>query len=157
MRRLFKKFSLKINLSIVASIISSISIIASAFVGKNGSIDKAIQVLFPIVFWIGLIAEQVLIWSANSIRNKLEAEGKLRRIRGRPGALSVLQTEEGAITDIVFILSIIVYMILLLFGIGKGFVQHLFISLIVLSFRLHCIFDGKNFRYKKYLAKRKVD
>lgn len=157
MRRLFKKFSLKINLSIVASIISSISIIASAFIGKNGSTDKAIQVSFPLVFWVGLIAEQVLIWNANSIRNKLEAEGRLRRIRGKPGVLSILQTEEGAITDLILILSVTAFVILLLFGIGKGFVQYLFISLIVLSFRLHCIFDGKNFRYKKYLAKRKVD
>lgn len=157
MNRLFRKFSRKTRLSIAASIVSSISILGIAFIGKELAFEKLIQIIFPIIFWVGTIIEQAMIWSANSIRNKLETEGRLRRIRGKPGVLSILQTEEGAITDLILILSVIAFVILLLFGIGKGFVQYLFISLIVLSFRLHCIFNGKNFRYKKYLAKRKVD
>lgn len=154
MNRLFRKFSRKIKFSIAASIVSSISILGIAFIGKELAFEKLIQILFPIVFWLGTIIEQIMIWTANSIRTKLEAEGKLRRIRGRPGALSILQTDEGAITDIIMVLLIIVFMILLLFDFGKGLIQYLFISFLVLTFRLHCIFNGKNFRYQKYLAKR---
>lgn len=154
MNRLFRKLSRKIRLSIAASIVSSISILGIAFIGKELAFEKLIQIIFPIIFWVGTIIEQAMIWSANSIRVKLEAEGKLRRIRGRPGALSILQTEEGAITDIIIVVLIIVFVILLLFNLGKGLLQYLFISFIVLAFRLHCIFNGKNFRYKKYLAKR---
>lgn len=157
MNRLFRKFSRMIKLSIAASIVSSVSILGIAFIGKELAFEKLIQILFPIIFWVGTIIEQAMIWSANSIRTKLEAEGKLRRIRGRPGALSILQTEEGAITDFVLIISIITLSVLLLFKIGKDFTQYLFIFFIVLSFRMHCILNGKNFRYKKYLAKRKVD
>ena len=157
MRLGIKKFSLFINLSIIASIISSISIMACVFLGKSDNTDQTIKIIFPLVFWIGLLAEQFFIWNANSFRNKLIAAGKLRRIRGKPGVVSILQTEEGAIADLIFVLSIIVFAVLLLFKIGKGFPQYLFIFFIVLSFRLHCILNGKNFRYKKYLAKRKVD
>lgn len=157
MRLGIKKFSLFVNLSIIASIISSVSIMACAFLGKSDNIDQVIKIIFPLVFWIGLLIEQYFIWNANSFRKKLESEGKLRRIRGKPGAVSILQTEEGAIADLILVISLIVFVILLLFKIGKGFPQYLFIFFIVLSFRLHCIFNGKNFRYKKYLAKRKVD
>ena len=114
MNRLFRKFSRKIRLSIAASIVSSISILGIAFIGKELAFEKLIQIIFPIIFWVGTIIEQAMIWSANSIRVKLEAEGKLRRIRGRPGALSILQTEEGAITDIIIVILIIVFVILLL-------------------------------------------
>lgn len=157
MRLGIKKFSLYVNLSIIASIISSVSIMACAFLGKSDNIDQVIKIIFPLVFWVGLLAEQFFIWKVNSFRKKLEAEGKLRRIRGKPGVLSILQTEEGAIADLIFVLSTIVFAILLLFKIGKGFPQYLFIFFMVLSFRMHCILNGKNFRYKKYLAKRKVD
>lgn len=157
MRLGIKKFSLFVNLSIIASIISSVSIMACAFLGKSDNIDQVIKIIFPLVFWIGLLIEQYFIWNANSFRKKLESEGKLRRIRGKPGAVSILQTEEGAIADLILVISLIVFVILLLFKIGKGFPQYLFIFFIVLSFRMHCILNGKNFRYKKYLAKRKVD
>ena len=157
MRLGIKKFSLFVNLSVIASIISSVSIMACAFLGKSDNIDQVIKIIFPLVFWIGLLIEQYFIWNANSFRKKLESEGKLRRIRGKPGAVSILQTEEGAIADLILVISLIVFVILLLFGIGKGFPQYLFIFSVVLSFRMHCILNGKNFRYKKYLAKRKVD
>lgn len=157
MRLGIKKFSLFINLSIIASIISSVSIMACVFLGKSDNADQTIKIIFPLVFWIGLLIEQYFIWNANSFRKKLESEGKLRRIRGKPGAVSILQTEEGAVTDLILVISLIVFVILLLFGIGKGFPQYLFIFFVVLSFRMHCILNGKNFRYKKYLAKRKVD
>lgn len=157
MRLGIKKFSSFVSLSIIASIISSVSIMECAFLGKSDNIDQVIKIIFPLVFWIGFLAEQFFIWNANSIRKKLETEPKLRRIQGRLGVLSILQTEEGAITDIVMAISMIVFAILLLFKIGKGFPQYLFIFLIVLSFRLHCILNGKNFRYRKYLVKRKVD
>ena len=52
---------------------------------------------------------------------------------------------------------IVVFVILMATGVGEKAIQYIFIFLLVLSFRLHCILNGKNFRYKKFLAKRKVD
>ena len=66
MRLGIKKFSLYVNLSIIAPIISSVSIMACAFLGKSDNIDQVIKIIFPLVFWIGLLAEQFFIWKVNS-------------------------------------------------------------------------------------------
>lgn len=157
MRGIYRKFLIEMTGSIIASAISSFSVIICAFVGKNESADKVITILFPIVFWVCFLAEQFFIWNANSIRKRLENEGKISRVYGRLGILSVLQTREGTIADMILILSLIIFVALLLLGIGEEFIQYLFIFFIVLSFRMHCILNGKNFRYKQYLSKRKVD
>lgn len=51
MRLGIKKFSLFVNLSIMAC----------AFLGKSDNIDQVIKIIFPLVFWIGLLAEQFFI------------------------------------------------------------------------------------------------
>lgn len=157
MSGLAKKFSMKINLAVVVSILSSVSILACVFLGKQEEWDRFIRILFPLVFWVGLILEQILIWSANSVRKKLDVQPKPYYSYGRIGFLSVFQTDEGVIVDLIGALAVEVFILLLIFQEGKGFTQYFLIFLIVLSVRLHCIFNGKNFKYKKYLAKRKVD
>lgn len=157
MRSKIRDFNLFVTLSIVFSVVSSASIIACIFIGTNEATNKILRLVFPIVFWFALIAEQVFIWRANSLRKYFEATGKKRRIRMNPGIVSILQTEAGAIADIVFAVSLVVFVILMATGIGEKAIQYIFIFLLVLSFRLHCILNGKNFRYKKFLAKRKVD
>lgn len=157
MRSKIRDFNLFVTLSIVFSVVSSASIIACIFIGTNEATNKVLRLVFPIVFWFALIAEQVFIWRANSLRKYFEATVKKRRIRMNPGIVSILQTEVGAIADIVFAVSLVVFVILMATGVGEKAIQYIFIFLLVLSFRLHCILNGKNFRYKKFLAKRKVD
>lgn len=157
MRSKIRDFNLFVTLSIVFSVVPSASIIACIFIGTNEATNKILRLVFPMVFWLTLIAEQVFIWRANSLRKYFEETVKKRRIRMNPGIVSILQTEAGAIADIVFAVSLVVFVILMATGIGEKAIQYIFIFLLVLSFRLHCILNGKNFRYKKFLAKRKVD
>lgn len=157
MRSRIRDFNLFVTLSIAFSVISSASIIACIFIGTDEVTNKVLKLVFPMVFWIGLVVEQFFIWKANSLRKQIEATVKKRRIRMNPGIVSILQTQAGAIIDIVFVISLVVFIILMVAGIGEKAIQYIFIFLLVLSFRLHCILNGKNFRYKKILAKRKVD
>lgn len=157
MRSKIRDFNLFVTNSMCFSFVSSASIIACIFIGENDTTNRVLKFVFPIVFWIGLIAEQFFIWKANSIRKQIEASVGKRRIHMKPGIISFLQTEAGAITDIVMAISFIVLVILMALGTGEKAIQYIFIFLLVLSFRLHCILNGKNFRYKKFLAKRKVD
>ena len=157
MRSKIRDFNLFVTSSMVFSLISSASIIACILIGTDEATNKVLRLVFPIVFWLGLIAEQVFIWKANSLRKHFEATGKKRGIKMNPGIISILQTEAGAIADIVFAISLVVFVILMATGVGEKAIQYIFIFLLVLSFRLHCILNGKNFRYKKFLAKRKVD
>lgn len=157
MRRWLKIYSNSITCSIIFSVISSLSILSIVFLNKSESLDNVLRIVFPIVFWLGLVGEQFFIWRANSIRKSIEKSGKVRRIKSGIGIISFLRTEAGLIADVVLALSFITLLILIIFSIGENVVQYIFIFLLVLSFRLHCILNGKNFRYKKYLAKRKVD
>lgn len=157
MRRWVIIYSRSITFSIVLSVISSLSLLSILFLHKSELLDSILKVVFPIVFWLGLIGEQFFIWKSNSIRKMIENSEKFPKSRSGIGLISFFKSEAGLVADVALIISFITLLILMLLGIGESVVQYLFIFLLVLSFRLHCILNGKNFRYKKYLAKRKVD
>lgn len=157
MRRQLSNYSKNITFSIVFSTLSSSSILSIVFLNKNEILDSILRIIFPMIFWLGLIGEQFFIWKANFIRKSIEKSGKFRKIKSGIGIISFLGTEAGLIADVVLALSFVTLLILMIFNIRESVVQYIFIFLLVLSFRLHCILNGKNFRYKKYLAKRKVD
>ena len=154
---LYKDFSNKLILAIVASSVSSLSILTCIFIGENETLNTVLKMVFPLIFWIGLIFEQVLISQASKIRIELEKEEKRRQPRLKPGIISIFQTEEGTKADIAFAVSFFILIILMIFDIGTNVLQYIFIFLSVLTFRMHCILDGKNFRYKKFFSKRKVE
>lgn len=145
-----------ITISIVFSVISSVSIIAIVFLGKNELFDKVLSIVSPIIFWLGLIGEQFFIWKSNSIRKSIEKSEEFRKHKSGIGIVSFARTEAGLIADVIFTISFITLLILIICSIGESNLQYIFIFLLVLSFRLHCILNGENFRYKKYLEKRKA-
>lgn len=157
MKQKCKEYMQLLNFSVVCSFLSSVSILTCIFVGLNEEADKIIRFIFPFIFWFCLIAEQALFWKANLIRKQIEISGEYRKIRAKPGIVSVSKTRNGAIADLLLLISLILLVLFVLTGLGEKVIQYILIFLLVLSFRLHCILNGKNFRYKKYLAKRKVD
>lgn len=154
---LYKDFLNKLILAIVASSVSSLSILVCIFVGENEVLNTVLKIVFPLIFWIGLILEQVFISQANKMRLELEKKDKRKQPRLKPGVISIFQTEEGAKADITFAVSFLILIILMIFDIGTNVLQYIFIFLSVLTFRMHCILNGKNFRYKKFFSKRKVE
>lgn len=154
---LYKDFLNKLILAIVASSVSSLSILVCIFIGENEVLNTVLKIVFPLIFWIGLILEQVFISQANKMRLELEKEDKRKQPRLKPGVISIFQTEEGAKADITFAVSFLILIILMIFDIGTNVLQYIFIFLSVLTFRMHCILNGKNFRYKKFFSKRKVE
>lgn len=155
MRQLILKFTHLIDTAIACSFVSSFALLSCIFIGMNDISDKIIGIVFPIIFWLGLIAEQILIWKSNAVRKEIENIGKTRKFRGGPGIINIWKNRYGAIADIVCLVSLLLLVLFLIIGIGEKTIQYILIFLLVLSFRLHCILNGQNFRYKKYLEKRK--
>lgn len=145
-----------LKLSIICSFISSTPLLSCIFLEKNNESDVIIKIVFPIVFWIGLLAEQFFFWKSNSIRKDILKSGKFRKLKSNIGLISMLQNEYGAVADIVFVISLVVLLVLMIIGIGEKTAQYVLIFLLVLSFRLHCILNGKNFKYINYSLKRQV-
>lgn len=154
MSEIKRKHKVLFNTSVVCSVISSLSLLAAILVNSEGR-NKEILIAFGLVFWIGLILEQVLFWRANRLMRFAITKDR-RRIRGKPGIISLSTYMEGLVVDAVFIISLIAFIICVAFGLGEALMQYIFICLMVLSFRLHCFLNGRNYKYKK-LKERKVD
>lgn len=154
--KVISRFIRNLRLAIVCSVISSGAVLIS-MLDVDGTQKLFFAILASSLFWGGLIAEQMCVWNANKLRKNIESGSSVRKVRGWPGVCSFFKTESGFLADVLFILSLITYIVLAIGNWGVNVAQYIFIFLLVLSFRLHCILNGKNFRYKKILAKRKVD
>lgn len=151
MNKNYKKHSKLLSLSIISSVISSISLLASILVNSEGK-NQTILIVFGWVFWFGLLIEQILFWRANAMLKIIEKQG--RRLLGRAGIFSIAASFEGFIADTVFIITISGLLICIIFKLGETLMQYVFICLMVLAFRLHCFLNGKNYRYKKMLERK---
>lgn len=150
MKEQIRKHSLLLTLSIIFSFVSSASILLCIFAERRDL--PLFLFLIPMIFWLGLIGEQILFWSANSVLKKIIGTGKIRRLRARPGIIAPLQTRWGIIADFIFVISLIVFAIMAIVSPSSDAIQFIFLFLIVFSFRIHCIANGKNYKYKKYLT-----
>lgn len=150
------KYTRLLKSSILCSFISSISILSCIFIERNDKANLVIKIVFPLIFWLGLFGEQFLFWKSNSIRKKILKASNQRCLNSKIGLISISQNHYGTAADIVFAVSFIALLLFTIFGIGKQTAQYIIIFLLVLSFRLHCILNGKNFKYINYFKKRKV-
>ena len=147
----YKKYLL---FSLISSVISSVSVLLCIFEPK-GRAEAILKISTAAIFWLGLIFEQLFIWWANAFRRSLQKRTDAYTITGLPGICSFFKTELGFFTDTTFIISLIVYTVLAIGKWGTDVVQYIFLFLIVLSFRWHCIANGKNYSYKRYLVQRR--
>ena len=154
MRHLIYKSKYYLTLSIIFSFVSSIAIIPSMFLGENEKSNLVIKIVFPLIFWLGLGFEQYFFWKSNNIRKEILSEGNYRKLNAKLGMISFLQNKYGAIADLILIVSLIILILLTIIKVGEKSVQYIFIFLLVLSFRLHTILNGKNFRYINYFVKK---
>ena len=136
--------------ALAASVISSLSILAMLSSAGQGG-----MIAFAAVFWVGLALEQVFFWKANRIMKAAAAKSR-RKIRGSVGILSFAKSLEGLIADGVFLLALLAFLLCSWLAPESTGIQYIFICLLVLTFRLHCFLNGRNFRYKKQ-TERKAD
>lgn len=154
MSELCRKHKTYLYFSIISSVVSSLSLMAAMLVNPDGE-NKVILLIFGVVFWIGLIAEQVCFWRSYVFMKEIAHQRK-RHLKGRTGIFTFAASPEGFIADIVFAISLISLIICVSFSIGETILQYILVCFIVLAFRLHCILNGKSYRYKK-ITERKVD
>ena len=142
----------KVVIALVFSVISSLPILFCILDLRNDSAEKALIFASSITFWVGLLFEQCFIWLADSQRKKTEKNKKQKGVR--PGIISFFKTKLGKVSDITFILSVVAFMIMVTADISVNVGQFVVLFLIVLSFRFHCITNGKNYSYKSEKKKR---
>ena len=147
MSEIKRKHTVLFGISVVCSVISSLSLMSAILVNSEGK-NKEILIAFGLVFWIGLILEQILFWRADHLM-KIAITKDSHRICGKPGIIALSRCIEGIVVDTVFIISLIAFIVCIAFGLGEALMQYIFICLMVLMFRLHCFLNGRNYKYKK--------
>lgn len=103
------------------------------------------------LFWICLIVQCVFVCLSSIERRKAEQKGyKIKNLNRRQiGIISFFKNLEATVTDITLIVLTAICVILALMHVESGAVIAICISVLFLSFNLHCIFNGKNYRYLK--------
>lgn len=154
MNAAFRKHARCLNLAIFGSLVSSLSLLAVLIDDLSGKY-RPLYITFGILFWLGLLMEQGFFWRSCRYMKLIE-RGRRRRLRGRSGMFTIAATPKGAAADALLMFAVLAYLVCAVFGVGASNLRYLFLCLIVLAFRMHCILNGKSYRYKK-LTERKAD
>lgn len=153
--RMISRYKQSLDFVLLFSVISSAALLLT-LIDVDGKVGVLVKILTSLLFWGGLVAEQVFFWKAAKQRKAIESEVSGRKYRGLPGIFSFFRTKLGIASDVTFIISLVIFIVLAIGNWGENVAQYILLFLIVLSFRLHCITNGQNYRYKLYLRKRRA-
>lgn len=146
--------------SIVFSILSSFTLMLIPLrdvFGKEH--EKAISVMIAIAFWATLGLEQYFFWVCNAGRKMIQRRTfKGRRIvKETIGIITFASSVEAKACDCVLAISAAVTILLSALRIKTNWLAMLVLTVLVLSFNLHCILNGTTYRYIKAFYKIKKE
>lgn len=153
-----KKIRIYFNSSVLCIWFGTFSLLWIIFLHKihDESAYKIVSYIIGAVFWLSLITGQVLFWLADTKRkryiidsNKLSESKNICKI----GLLSFGVTSAGKITDIILLISVLVFIIFLFTG-NNGNEMIALISVLFLVFQLHCLYNGRNYIFLKSYNKK---
>ena len=151
--KLISCFIKNLRIAQIFTLLSSLAVLL-IILDVEESKEFIVMLAASLMFWGCLIAEQIFLWNANKQRKQVERRLSGYKAQGLPGICSFFKTKLGLISDVLWAVSTVIYIILLAGNWGEKVAQYILLFLMVLSFRLHCIANGKNYRYKHYLQKR---
>lgn len=138
--------------SLISFAIVSVCLMAMYFIETNtNSPPSFTSILCGIAFWlfmiIGIVSQITVSMSVKSWCNKKKLY-RSRFRRTKIGAISFFSNLPSVISDVTFIVSLIVFVIVLIID-STSVLAYIFLSVLFLSFCTHCIFNGKNYYYIK--------
>lgn len=111
--------------------------------------------VIALAFWVGLIWEQILFWMANSIRKKIQSRRKRKPVTGRPGIFTFGANPAGLICDVVMGLSLVATVLWIVLDVSSFWLVTATLAVLWLTLNLHCIVNGKTYRYISAIQKSK--
>lgn len=119
----------------------------------GSALQRMLAYIFAAGFWLSVIAESVFVWLASRERKRLERRGyRDKSISHSPvGIISFFKSPEASGVDVFLFLSTITVVIFLWLQVKTSWMIMAGVSIWFLSFNLHCILNGRNYRYFKRL------
>ena len=149
-----KPFKVFLLLSIIFSCVGSALLLVVPVVSTSGNtLAKTGAYALAGTFWLSIALELFSVYQCSKERRWLER--KLYRSRQlkyvMPGVVSFFKSYEATVADILLFVSAITIAVILWIRAGNEWVIVSFVSLFFLSFNMHCLLNGRNYRYYKAL------
>lgn len=119
---------------------SSIGLFLSQFIIKSGGqTNRLIAVISGTLFWIGLILAIIFSLFLNKITINKNNDNNIALIK-------FFSNKPAIVFDILLIVSLIAFVICLIVNRMSNIATIIF-SIFIFSFEMHCIFNGKNYKF----------
>lgn len=103
--------------------------------------SRIINIIIGIVFWLGL-----LVGAVCQVILSIKMKPLRKESYNKPGLLKFFSNRLAVIFDTFLIIGLIGLVVSLIVTNMVGYSCYIFLSLTVLSFVMHCIFNGKNYK-----------
>lgn len=151
-----RRFNLYLNLSFVFPCIGFLLFLCIPLVDTAGSqVQKVGAYLLAASFWVCTVLE--VFFTFRCKRERLHLEKKHYRSRWMrymyPGVISFFKNFEATVADIVLFVAAILTVIFIWIRLSSALISIGCMAILFLSFNMHCLLNGKNYRYKKAFYK----
>ena len=138
--------------SILCSVIGAVTLFSIVFLKKieHDNIKQLVSYLIGGVFWLSMLIKIFLIILMGKLRKKSGLHEKINSVQLHIGLVSFFKTKEGIVSDVILGISLLLTMFLVILKVNYQILVMMTISILYLSFDLHCFFNGTNFRMIKY-------
>ncbi len=154
MNRLVKEAKISLILTVVAMAISSLSLMFIPFTpGIDEGQDNYLPYAIAAAFWLGLVlafvTAQMTKVSLHRWRERLALRGYIKKQKV-PGIFYFSWNIRNAIIYLITAVGLVLIISDIAFGFVPEKIMFPIISITLLSFMLHCVFDGQYYKvYKK--------
>lgn len=155
---LLRRATIFLRTAIISGVLSSMSV---AFIPLRrlvkSSVSECLLIIIASVFWGGLLLEQIFLWRAHELRGIMQEKGvRLKRLaKARPGITTFRSNREATLADAGVILFAMLMLITSVVNMDANWSIPICLALFLASFHLHCIFNGKTYRYVKVIHRKK--
>lgn len=148
-----KKYNL---ITIFLAVLEFVLILCVPLVNLDGSPAQKIGAyILAALFWICIAVEGIFVHLSTQERRWMERRGFRNRAlkHSSPDVISFFKNQEATVVDVILFISALLVVILVWAQVKTGWMIMAGILVLFLTFNLHCVLNGKNYRYLKLYKK----
>ena len=136
-------------------LVFSLSILAMHFTDRfyGQQSYRTILCINGVLFWLSLLLFLIISIFINLSRRKDKVFRRWNKGKRQLGLINFFQNKPAKIMDIVFIISLLIFIVLYASGTRDGFKVFLIFAVLIFSFGMHCILNGINYVYLNHNGK----
>lgn len=155
-RKNVKEIVFYIRMTLVIMSIQFLMLFIIPVVNIHGTnFERIFAYIVATIFWSCMIIIIVLTFKTSGKRRVLEKNMEHKRLKRkyRTGVISFFKNQEAMIADLILFVSCVFSIGLIALEINIDWLVYIMISLFFFAFNLHCLLNGKNYRYLKLYKK----